>query len=52
MMYQLIRQEDFTKFNLAINNFLKDGWEIYGETKIQLEGQPQIAVYYQAMVKE
>jgi hypothetical protein len=49
MMYQLIKQSSYDDFNRAVNNFMKDGWELYGETKIQNEAG--IIFYYQAVVK-
>jgi len=48
-MYQLIKQATFDDFNRAVNNFIKDGWELFGETKIQIEAG--IVYYYQAMIK-
>lgn len=49
MTFQLIRQITFDDFNRAVNNFLKDGWELYGETKIQIESNT--VTFYQVMVK-
>ena len=52
--YQLIRQKTYDDFNRAVNNFLKDGWDLYGETKIQseVENNVQVTYYYQVMVKD
>lgn len=56
MIYQLIRQESFSDFNLAVNNFLKDDWELIGETKILIEPDKTTKenkiVYYQTVVKK
>ena len=47
--FQLIRQADYKDFNQAVNNFLRDGWTLQGETKIQLE--KDVVYYYQVMIK-
>jgi len=49
MTYQLIRQPNFPDFNIAVNNFLKDGWNLRGDTLIQKEGD--VLYFYQVMVK-
>jgi len=55
--YQLIRETDYRKFNMAVNNFLKDEagnrWELYGDTYIKTEkiDNVDITVYYQVMIK-
>lgn len=54
--YQLIRQNTVNDFRIAVNNFLKDGWSLFGETIIRSEPNPEntqqnIATYYQAMTK-
>jgi len=49
MQYQLIDQTSPKDFNTAVNNFLKDRWDLYGDTIIQNEAGTMH--YYQAMVK-
>jgi hypothetical protein len=51
--YQLIRQIKFDDFNLAVKNFLKDGWEPRGDVMIREEkiGNIPTVVYYQVMMK-
>ena len=59
MQYQLIRESDYTRFNMAVNNFLRDDWELCGETKILIEKSTEkgttltteTTFYYQVMVK-
>jgi hypothetical protein len=53
MQYQLIRQINSKDFTLAINNFLKDNWELLGTPYILTEKIENVetVVYYQSMIK-
>ena len=53
MTFQLIRQTTYDDFNRAVNNFLKDGWDLLGVTwtNNEKDGIKDVVVYYQVVVK-
>ena len=59
--YRLIEEVEYQKFVVAINNAIKDGWELHGPTQVIPTSQEEqgefgnrficyMTYYYQAMV--
>ena len=60
MEYKLITHTDVLVLQNQINEYLKDGWKLYGYTNavskekwsLQLQRVGHTVIYYQALIKE
>jgi len=48
--YAMLSEISIPDFDEAVNDFIQDGWELYGSTKIMIINNE--VTFYQAMVKK